>query len=503
MHFHRKVNASISKRRELLATPVISAQSQCLTGNPIDDCWRCDPNWLPTASTWPIALLALARQQWVYNMVIKLKHELIVNNYKTIDGRGANVQITGNGCITLQYVSNVIIHNVHVYNCMPSGNTNIRSSPTHIGWRGKSDGDGISIFGSRNIWIDHCALSHCTDGLVDAIMGSTAITISNNYFSHHDEVMLLGHDDKYLPDSGMQVTIAFNRFGEGLVQRMPRCRRGYMHVVNNDFFEWKMYAIGGSANPTINSEGNRYTAPTDPSAKEVTKREDTNEGEWSDWNWRTDGDIMVNGAFFVPSGEGLGLQYAKASSVEPKSATLIDQLTMNAGVLGGPSPWKWGPFTFWTTWETASCQWGVLENRVSPGPLDMAFVFLEIEWPYCPCIISEFPFCPASLLEFESHQNNSYALNYISSEGTIVGKCARGQQHQHVIRGGTTSTGVSGGSSGGGGGSGGGGDYFGMIFAGGAAVTETSPPNAVFLSILIILILYITTNHGYGGGLND
>lgn len=140
------------------------------------------------------------------DMVIKLKHELIVNSYKTIDGRGANVHITGSGCITLQYVSNVIIHNVHIYNCVPSGNTNIRSSPTHVGWRGKSDGDGISIFGSHNIWIDHCALSHCTDGLIDAIMGSTAITISNNYFSHHDDVMLLGHDDKYLPDSGMQVS---------------------------------------------------------------------------------------------------------------------------------------------------------------------------------------------------------------------------------------------------------------------------------------------------------
>ena len=86
----------------------------------------------------------------------------------------------------------------------------MRSSPTHIGYRGKSDGDGISIFGSRNVWIDHCALSHCTDGLVDAIMGSTAITISNNYLSHHNEVMLLGHDDRYSPDSGMQVNIPNN-----------------------------------------------------------------------------------------------------------------------------------------------------------------------------------------------------------------------------------------------------------------------------------------------------
>lgn len=150
-----------------------------------------------------------------------------------------------------------------------AGNTNVRSSPTHFGYRTKSDGDGISIFGSKDIWIDHCSLSHCKDGLIDAVMGSTGITISNNFFSHHNEVMLLGHSDDYSPDSGMQVTIAFNHFGEKLVQRMPRCRRGYIHVVNNDFTQWEMYAIGGSGNPTINSQGNRYTAPSNRNAKEV------------------------------------------------------------------------------------------------------------------------------------------------------------------------------------------------------------------------------------------
>ncbi|OAY45823.1 probable pectate lyase 13 isoform X1 [Manihot esculenta] len=367
----RRVDDSISVR-QLLST---QEKDKCKTGNPIDDCWRCDSNWSnnrqrladcvigfgqgalggkggqiyivtdssdrdpanPTPGTLRYGVIQ-DEPLWIIfstSMTIKLKHELIVNSYKTIDGRGATVHITGNGCITLQYVSHIIIHNIHVYNCKPSGNTNIASSPTHVGYRGRSDGDGISIYGSQKIWIDHCTLASCTDGLIDAIMGSTGITISNNYFSHHDEVMLLGHDDGYILDSGMQVTIAFNIFGEALVQRMPRCRRGYIHVVNNDFTYWEMYAIGGSGNPTINSQGNRYIAPADPNAKEVTKRVDTNEG-WADWNWRTDGDIMVNGAFFVPSGAGLSAQYAKASSVEPKSAGIINQLTMNAGVFGGP-----------------------------------------------------------------------------------------------------------------------------------------------------------------------
>lgn len=54
-----------------------------------------------------------------------------------------------------------------------------------------ADGDGVSIFGSSHIWVDHNSLSNCADGLVDAIMGSTAITISNNHFTHHNEVRLV------------------------------------------------------------------------------------------------------------------------------------------------------------------------------------------------------------------------------------------------------------------------------------------------------------------------
>uniref|UniRef100_A0A0D3AZ39 Uncharacterized protein n=1 Tax=Brassica oleracea var. oleracea TaxID=109376 RepID=A0A0D3AZ39_BRAOL len=35
-------------------------------------------------------------------MGITLKHELIVGSYKTIDGRGTNVEITGHWCLTIQ-----------------------------------------------------------------------------------------------------------------------------------------------------------------------------------------------------------------------------------------------------------------------------------------------------------------------------------------------------------------------------------------------------------------
>lgn len=67
---------------------------------------------------------------------------------------------------------------------------------------------------------------------------------------------------------------------------------------------------------------------------QVTKRVDTDTNGWSNWNWRSEGDIMINGAFFVPSGAGSSPEYAQASSVEPKGANYIDQITMNVGVMG-------------------------------------------------------------------------------------------------------------------------------------------------------------------------
>ncbi|XP_011002172.1 PREDICTED: probable pectate lyase 8 [Populus euphratica] len=346
----------------------------CGTGNPIDDCWRCDPNWHknrkrladcgigfgrnaiggrdgrfyvvtdssdhdpvnPRPGTLRHAVIQDAPLWIVFkrDMVIQLKQELIMNSFKTIDGRGVNVHIANGGCITIQFVTNVIIHGLHIHDCKPTGNAMVRSSPSHYGWRTMADGDAVSIFGSSHIWVDHNSLSNCADGLVDAVMGSTAITVSNNHFTHHNEVMLLGHSDTYTRDKQMQVTIAYNHFGEGLIQRMPRCRHGYFHVVNNDYTHWEMYAIGGGAEPTKNSQGNRYNAPVNPFAKEVTKRVDTAAGSWKNWNWRSEGDLLLNGAYFTPSGAGASSSYARASSLGAKSSSMVGAMTANAGALG-------------------------------------------------------------------------------------------------------------------------------------------------------------------------
>ena len=67
---------------------------------------------------------------------------------------------------------------------------------------------------------------------------------------------------------------------------------------------------------------------------QVTKREDTPESEWKNWNWRSEGDLMLNGAFFTPSGVVESSSYAKASSLGARPSSLVGSITTSAGALG-------------------------------------------------------------------------------------------------------------------------------------------------------------------------
>lgn len=267
-------------------------------------------------------------------MVITLQQELMVTSHKTIDGRGAHVQITRGAGISLFGITNVIVHNLQIKNIIPTNGGMIRDSVSHVGMRTLSDGDAISVFQSSNIWIDHVSLANCADGLIDVIQGSTAVTISNCHLTHHDHVMLLGASDFHVEDKMMQVTVAFNHFGQGLVQRMPRARLGFIHVVNNDYTHWIKYAIGGSAHPTIISQGNRFIAPDDINFKEITHKDYGNDAEYATWNWKSEQDLYMNGATFKQLGGPNGpLNFPKGSLIKPRQGTFASRLTRFTGAL--------------------------------------------------------------------------------------------------------------------------------------------------------------------------
>ena len=65
----------------------------------------------------------------------------------------------------------------------------------------------------------------------------------------------------------------------------------------------------------------------------MTKHEDAPESEWKNWNWRSEGDLMLNGAYFRASGAGASASYARASSLGARPSTLVSSITASAGSL--------------------------------------------------------------------------------------------------------------------------------------------------------------------------
>ncbi|KAL2349293.1 hypothetical protein Fmac_003293 [Flemingia macrophylla] len=328
-------------------------RGKCMATNPIDRCWRCDPNWANNRKKLADCVQGFGRNTiggkngpfyvvtspddkdmvnpvpgtlrhavtrngplWIIfsnSMNIRLSQELIVSGDKTIDGRGADIYIANGAGFTIQFVKNVIIHGIKIFDIQVGSGGLIRDSENHYGLRTMSDGDGISIFGSSNVWVDHVSMRNCKDGLIDVIMGSTGITISNSHFTDHNEVIT-----SFL----------------SLRSLIPPSIHGFIHVVNNDYTHWEMYAIGGSKKPTIISEGNRFIAPPNINAKEITKREYSPETEWKTWQWRSINDEYLNGAYFRQSGAPLeNRPFTHKDMITARPGKSVGRLTRYAGSL--------------------------------------------------------------------------------------------------------------------------------------------------------------------------
>ncbi|KAL9239970.1 hypothetical protein vseg_014239 [Gypsophila vaccaria] len=368
-HVHKALEGTNNTRRNLGK----SYKGECKAQNPIDRCWRCKDSWAENRKKLADCVKGFGRNTtggkagpyyvvkdnsdddlinpkqgtlrhavlqpgplWITfatSMKIKLKGELLVTSNKTIDGRGAQVRIADGAGITIQFADNVIIHNIKIHDIKPASGGLIKDTFDHIGFRSADDGDGIVVFASTNIWLDHLSMWNSHDGLIDIVKASTSVTVSNCHFTNHDHVLLFGASDTDPADSVMQVTLAFNHFGKGLVQRMPRCRYGFFHVVNNDYTHWIMYAIGGTSNPTIISQGNRFIAPPDPKAKMVTNRNNVVGDEWKAWIWRSENDVFINGAYFVESGHPLNKKPYKKDFIKSKPGSYVRRLTRFAGQL--------------------------------------------------------------------------------------------------------------------------------------------------------------------------
>lgn len=162
---------------------------------------------------------------------------ITVRSFKTIDGRGAEVVISGFG-LKIASARDVII-------------TNIRFDTGYE--------DALAIEASSNVWIHRCDFTNWGDGAIDIKYSSTNITISWNRFWNHNKVMLIGHSPDNTADRAMKITIHHNYFFT-TVQRHPRVRFATVDVFNNYYYNWESYAIGSSQEALVLAEANVFEA---------------------------------------------------------------------------------------------------------------------------------------------------------------------------------------------------------------------------------------------------
>lgn len=66
----------------------------------------------------------------------------------------------------------------------------------------------------------------------------------------------------------------------------------------------------------------------------MTKHEHASESEWKQWNWRSEGDLMLNGAYFRQSGAGAASNsFARASSLNARPSSHVASITSDAGAI--------------------------------------------------------------------------------------------------------------------------------------------------------------------------
>src|SRR5262245_1227987 len=139
-----------------------------------------------------------------------------VKSNKTIKGANSSAKIIG--CLDLGSggVNNVIIQNLDISN---------------------PGGDGVTVWGAKNVFITKCTIHDCGDGCVDVTQNADNVTISwcKFYYSSssaaHRFVSICGN----VEPAGYHVTYHHNWFAQNCDQRMPSGSFNRCHLYNNYF----------------------------------------------------------------------------------------------------------------------------------------------------------------------------------------------------------------------------------------------------------------------------
>lgn len=173
-----------------------------------------------------------------------------VKSNKTIKGSNTSAKIIG--CLDLGSggVSNVIIQNLTITN---------------------PGGDGITVWGAKNIYITKCTVYDCGDGCIDVTQNADNVTISWCKFYYtsstaaHKFVSICGN----VTPAGYHVTYHHNWFAQNCDQRMPSGSYCRAHLYNNYFScTGNSYCTNVRTGGAMRVENNYYNAVKSPLYKE-------------------------------------------------------------------------------------------------------------------------------------------------------------------------------------------------------------------------------------------
>jgi pectate lyase len=199
-----------------------------------------------------------------------------IGSNKTIIGCSGNATL--NGHVDVKRSQNVILRNLNIvgFNCAPP------DVDTSNGGECQDGIDAVTIDkGSKNIWLDHDAISDGSDGNLDITHGSDFITVSYTKFfyssrrndpndtgtaGHRYSNLIGGSDSNGSEDAGhLNVTWHHDWWAQNVVERQARVRFGKNHFFNDLWTSaGNNYCIGVGAGASILNENNAFVGVKTP-----------------------------------------------------------------------------------------------------------------------------------------------------------------------------------------------------------------------------------------------
>jgi pectate lyase len=200
---------------------------------------------------------------------------------------GSNKTIVGvcgaefHGHLGFSRSANVIVRNLKIVGYGVGDCTKDPKFDAAVGCSSGDDAVSIST-ASHHVWFDHCDVSDGTDGNLDINAGADFITISWTKFHYtprtdsvgndstgaagHRFSNLIGSGDNVAEDVGhLNVTWHHDWWAENVDQRMPRTRRGKIHVVNSLFTSsGNSYCTNSGFETHLLVENNVYSGVKNP-----------------------------------------------------------------------------------------------------------------------------------------------------------------------------------------------------------------------------------------------